>query len=105
MNQVIDHRNSMQNLIEKNHMEFQIQHGFNYMVWNQLYVGTKNFNHRFNQLKKIYKEDLKFQKYLEEDCQAFGKELGDNQVNFFLEEVLMMYLLSKNEIKLPNEYI
>jgi hypothetical protein len=25
-------------------MEFQIQHGFNYMVWNQLYVGTKDFN-------------------------------------------------------------
>ncbi len=105
MNQVIDHRNSLQNLIEKNNMEFQIQHGFNYMVWNQLYVGTRDFNQRFNQLKKIYAEDEKFQKYLREDCEAFGKEMGDNQVNFFLEEILMMYLLSKNQIKLPNEYI
>jgi hypothetical protein len=105
MNQVIGHRNSMQNLIEKSHMEFQIQHGFNYMVWNQLYVGTKDFNQLFNQLKKIYKEDAKFQKYLAEDCAVFGKEMENNQVNFFLEEILMMYLLSKNQIKLPNEYI
>src|SRR4051812_27604296 len=63
MNQVIDHRNGMQKLIEKNHMEFQIQHAFNYMVWNQLYVGTKDFNHLFEKLKKIYATDEKFQKY------------------------------------------
>ncbi len=31
--------------------------------------------------------------------------MKDNQVNFFLEESLMFYLLTKNEIKLPNEYI
>src|SRR3989344_2181088 len=35
MNQVIDHRNSMQKLIEKHNIEFQIQHAFNYLVWNQ----------------------------------------------------------------------
>lgn len=105
MNQVIGHRNSMQRLIEKNHMEFQIQHAFNYMVWNQLYVGTKDFNNLFSKLKKIYQEDSKFQKYLKEDCEAFGKEMKDNQVNFFLEEVLMMYLAMKNQIKFPNEYI
>lgn len=105
MNQVIDHRNSMQKLIEKSNMEFQIQHGFNYMVWNQLYVGTKDFNHLFEELKRIYKKDKKFQEYLEEDSKTFGREMGENQVNFFLEETLMMYLLSKNQIKLPNEYI
>ncbi len=60
MNQVIGHNNSLERLAEKSHREFQIQHGFNYMVWNQLYVGTKDFNHLFNQLKKIYKEDVKF---------------------------------------------
>ena len=105
MNQVISHRNSMQKLIEKNSMEFQIQHAFNYMVWNQLYVGTKDFNNLFNELKRIYQCDVKFQKYLNEDCQAFGKEIEANQVNFFLEETLMMYLTMKNQVKLPNEYI
>lgn len=105
MNQVIDHRNSMQNLIEKNNMEFQIQHAFNYMVWSQLYVGTKNFGQKLSDLKKIYSSDPTFQRYLAEDCLAFGKEMVDNQVNFFLEEILVMYLLSKNEIKLPNDFI
>ena len=105
MNLVIDHRNSMQNLIEKHSREFQIQHGFNYMVWNQLYVGTKNFNHLFEELKRIYKNDVRFQKYLRLDCETFNKDMEENQVNFFLEEVLMMYLLRKNQIKLPNEYI
>lgn len=105
MNQVISHRNGVQRLIEKSSMEFQIQHAFNYMVWNQLYVGTKDFNNLFNELKRIYQNDEKFQKYLAEDCEVYGREMEDNQVNFFLEEVLMMYLVSKNQVKLPNEYI
>ena len=105
MNQVIAHRNGVQNLLEKNFIEFQIQHAFNYMVWNQLYVGTKEFSDLFENLKRIYQKDEKFQKYIEEDCEAFGRDMKDNQVNFFLEEVLMMYLLSKNQVKLPNEYV
>ena len=105
MNQIIDHRNSIQNLVEKNNIEFQIQHAFNYMVWNQLYVGTRDFNHLFEQFKNIYKEDKLFQKYMAEDCEIFGREMEENQVNYFLEESLMIYLLNKNQIKLPNEYI
>lgn len=105
MNLVIDHRNSVQKLLEKNQMTFQIQHGFNYMVWNQLYVGTKDFNQRFEELKRLYTVDETFQQYLKDDCDVFGREMGDNQINFFLEEILMMYLLSKNQVKLPNEYI
>jgi len=105
MNAVIDHRNGIQKLLEKNFIEFQIQHAFNYMVWNQLYVGTKDFNHLFEKLKKIYKQDKNFQKYVEEDCKVFEREITENQTNFFLEEALMVYLLNKNQIKLPNDYI
>lgn len=105
MNQVINHKNSMQKLIEKNNIEFQIQHAFNFMVWNQLYVGTDDFSHAFRVVKKIYADDEKFQKYVKEDCDFFGREMGENQVNYFLEEHLMIYLLMKGRIKLPNEYI
>jgi hypothetical protein len=31
--------------------------------------------------------------------------MGENQVNFYLEEILMFYLLTHNKVKLPNEYI
>lgn len=105
MNEVIHHRNGVQKLLEKSNIEFQIQHAFNYMVWNQLYVGTKDFNQKFLELKKIFASDEKFKKYMEEDCQVFGRDMQENQVNFFLEEILMFYLLSKNQVKLPNEYI
>ena len=105
MNKIINHRNSVQKLVEKNNLDFQIQHAFNYLVWNQLYVGTKDFSYLFEKLKKIYDKDSKFQKYLEEDCQTFGRDMKENQVNFFLEESLMVYLLAKNQVKLPNEYI
>ena len=105
MNSVIDHRNGLQKIIDKNFIEFQIQQAFHYMVWNQLYVGTKDFNHLFEKLKKIYKQDSLFQKYLVEDCAVFEKEVSENQINYFLEEALMIYLLNRNQIKLPNDYI
>lgn len=105
MNEMIKHRNGLQNIIQKHFLEFQIQHSFNYMVWSQLYVGTNNFSDLFEEIKRIYKVDNLFQKYIQEDCERYGREMEENQVNFYLEEILMMYLLSKNQVKLPNEYI
>lgn len=105
MNQLISHKNGLQKIIEKNNLDFQIQHAFNWLTWAQLYIGTKDFHERFNVLKKIYKDDLLFQKYIKEDCATYGRDMEDNQVDFFLEEFLMFYLLTKNAVKLPNEYI
>lgn len=105
MNVVCNHKNSLKNLIWKNHVAFQIQNSFNYMVWNQLYLGLKNFDQLLNKIKKIYSKDKNFQKYLKLDCRDFNKKPTKNQINFFLEESLMMYLLAKNEISLPNEFI
>jgi len=105
MDQVIRHKNSLQNLIEKNNIELQIQQAFNYMVWNQLYVGTRDFDVLFRELKDIYEKDELFQKYIKDDCDVYGREMGENQVNFYLEEILMFYLLTHNKVKLPNEYI
>lgn len=105
MAQVIQHKNSMQKILEKNHLEFQIQHAFNYLVWNQLYVGTNDFDIKFQKIKKIYSKDRKFQEYLKKDCVDLGKKLTPNQRDFFLEESLMVYLSAKNQVKLPNEYI
>lgn len=105
MNQVIDHKNSFQRLVEKNSLDFQIQNGFNYLVWNQLYVGTKDFSKLLNQLKKIAKEDAMFTQYLNEDAKLFEKELNEYQADFLLEESLMFYLLTKNKVALPNDFI
>ncbi len=105
MHQVIEHKNAFQRLIEKNSLDFQIQHAFNYLVWNQLYVGTKDFGALLDQVKKIAKEDPLFQKCLQEDALLFERDLHENQADFFLEESLMFYLLTKNKVRLPNDYI
>ncbi|HWC57331.1 MAG TPA: hypothetical protein VG621_00025 [Candidatus Paceibacterota bacterium] len=105
MTQMITHKNGVQKIIGKNNLDFQIQHAFNFMAWVQLYVGTKDFNELLNALKKIYAEDRRFQQYMKDDCELYDKEMGENQINFFLEEILMFYLLTKNQIKLPNDYI
>ncbi len=105
MSQVINHKNSLQKLLAKNNLELQIQHAFNYLVWNQLYVGTNDFYIKFQEIKKIYNESDLFQKYVKEDCDFYGRSMEENQINYFLEEFLMMYLMSKGEVKLPNEYI
>ena len=105
MNQIIYHKNGIQKILEKNSLDFQIQHAFNYMAWAQLYVGTKNFSQLFNDLKVIYNEDSLFQKYMKEDCDSYGRDMENHQVDFFLEEILMFYLLTKNQIELPNDYI
>ena len=105
MNQIIDHKNGIQKILQKNSLDFQIQHAFDYMAWAQLYVGTNNFNKLFTTIKKIYSEDPLFQKYIKEDCDAYGRDMEENQVDFFLEEILMFYLLTKNQVKLPNEFI
>jgi hypothetical protein len=105
MNQVIEHKNAIQKIVSKNQIDFQIQHGFNFLVWNQLYVGTNDFNKLFDQIKKIYSEDELLQKYVQEDCEVYGRDMEENQVNFFLEEALLFYLISKGQVKLPNEYI
>lgn len=105
MNMVIRHKNAFQGLIEKNNLEFQIQNAFNYLTWNQLYVGTNDFHEKFNQIKEIYSQDIKFQKYIADDCKMYAREMHENQINFFLEEITMFYLMIKNQVKLPNDFI
>jgi hypothetical protein len=105
MNTIIQHKNSLQKIIEKNNLEFQIQNAFNYLTWSQLYVGSKDFNEKFLEIQKIYSLDKKFQKHITADCKLYAREMHENQINFFLEEITMFYLMLKNQVKLPNDFI
>ncbi len=106
MNLVLNHKNAFQNLISKDKNKFQIQHGFSYEVWNQLYLSYQgDFDSDFRTFKRVYFEDVAFQKYVADDAIYCGRELTEEQLNFFLEEHFMLYLLSKKQVSLPNEYI
>lgn len=107
MSVVLKHKNWFQKLLAKEWDRFQIQHAFSYEVWNQLYLSYRgDFNSDFHLIKKWYQEDMEFQKYLQEDAiHCDGRTLSDSQINFFLEEHLMLYLISKKQVTLPNEYV
>lgn len=106
MNLVLKHKNAFSKIVTKNHDRFQIQHAFSYEVWNQLYLSYDgDFDHDFRLFKKWYEGDEVFQKYVKEDAVFCKRDLTEEQINFFLEEHFMLYLLSKKRIALPNEYI
>jgi len=54
-------------------------------------------------------KDKKFQKHIKDDLKLFGrkdlKKLTVNQLNFFLEECLLFYLIAKGKVILRNDYI
>ncbi|MEZ4104155.1 MAG: hypothetical protein R3B60_02620 [Candidatus Paceibacterota bacterium] len=103
---ILAHKNALSRLLDKDRERFQIQHAFSYEVWNQLYLSYQgDFTSDFARFRKMYDADPLFQKYVAEDAKYAGRELDDNQTNFFLEEHLIVYSLSKRKISLPNEYI
>ncbi len=106
MNIVLKHKNAFQKLIKKERESFQIQHAFSYQVWNQLYINYQgDFDSDFREFRKIYDKDEVFQKYVMDDIKHFKKEITEDQINFFLEEHLIFYFLSKKKITIPNDYI
>jgi hypothetical protein len=106
MGVALNHRRAFQKLLQKEWNRFQIQQAFSYEVWNQLYVDYDgDFVSDLYKIKALYKKDKQFQKYIKEDAKFYHKKLTEEQVNFFLEEHLMFYLLSKGKIHLPNQHV
>lgn len=103
---MLTHKNAFENIIKK-HLtkEIQIPQAFFYMSWFQLYLSVKEFRSKFLALKKFAEEDDKLLSYLQEDADYAKKELTKEQINFFLEEHLVLMLLLKRLVKLPNDYI
>ncbi len=105
MIETIKHKNAMQKLIKKNPRNLQIQQAFTYQTWNDLYINTKDFDGNLRAIRKFYKEDAGFKKYIEEDIAHHGRKVTENQINFFIEEHLMMYLLLYKQVNLRNEFV
>jgi len=106
MSIVLKHKKGFQKLISKEWDRFQIQQAFSYEVWNQLYLNYRgDFSDAFLLIKKLYKEDTSFQRYVQDDAHYCKRDLTEDQLNFFLEEHLMLYLISRKQVILPNEYV
>ncbi len=106
MNLVNHHKNAFQNLM-RGHPHV-IHSAFSYKVWNQFYVDEPKYIDYYEKLKKLYKTDERFKAHVKEDFENLNSSkfmLDENQVNFFIEEHLMLYLISKGQMKLENEFI
>lgn len=104
MSLIIPHKNEFLSILKKNPM--LIQKGFSFTTWNQLYLESKDFVRLLSELKQIYSKDKEFQKYILEDLKKIGKKnLNENQLNFFLEENLMFYLILKGQVRLSNDFV
>ena len=100
---IVNHKNELIKIIRKN--PFYIEKAFSFTVWNQAYLDCKDFTARFGEMKKLYQEDKKFQEYLKEDAKEAKKKLTQNQIDFFLEEILFSYMIAKGQITLHNEFV
>ncbi len=106
MFQIVQHKKGMEKSIHKNRMKMQIQHAFHFGSWSNLYFQVEgDFNVYFKKLKNFYQKDKLFRKYLKEDCKFNKRKLTNDQVNFFLEEHLMVYLGLFKKIRFTNEYV
>jgi len=106
MDLVASHKNSFNNLLQGD--PYLIGDSISYKVWNQFYLDCDKFVFYLDNLKKIYDKDETFQKYISDDLERLDnpkRVLDENQLRFFLEEHLMLYLISKGEMKLENSFI
>lgn len=103
---VVDHKNGFRNMVRKHRAEFQIQHAFSFQVWNDQYLQYDgDFFHKFIQFKKLALKDKKMMQYIKEDCKHWKFKMTNEQLNFYLEEHLIVYLTAKGQLRIPNEYI
>jgi hypothetical protein len=103
---IVSHKLNFLKLITKDIVNKYIPEAFSFSTWNQMYLECKVFYDYFARCKKIYEKDKLFQKYILDDLKSIGKtKLTENQLNFFLEENLMNYLIVKGKVRLVNEYI
>ncbi len=99
-----NHRNSYLKNLDKSSFEFQIKESFNFVAWNQISISTPDFMTKYNRAFDLVKEDERFLEYIKEDCKYFDRECDDEQVGFFVEEIIFFYLITKMKISFNNLY-
>lgn len=106
MDLVASHKNSFGNLLKGD--PYLIHDSISYKVWNQFYLDCDKFVSYLDSLKRTYEGDRKFQEYIRHDLERLNspeRSLDENQLYFFLEEHLMLYLIAKGQMRLENNFV
>ncbi|MFH0714996.1 MAG: hypothetical protein V1847_04270 [Candidatus Diapherotrites archaeon] len=107
---IISHKNEFLKILQKESaksgMPKYIPKAFSFSVWNQLYLDAESFTNYLSEAKEIYSSDSGFKEAVQKDFQEYNKgQLDENQVNFFLEEIVMTYLIQKGKVRLRNDFV
>ncbi|USN43861.1 MAG: hypothetical protein H6500_05730 [Candidatus Woesearchaeota archaeon] len=100
---MIAHKNEFQKILNKH--KWYVQSAVAFMTWGQFILEAKEFPAYLGKLKKLYETDELFRQYLKKDAIDCGVELTENQKLFFLEEILLIYLVAKGRIALHNDFV
>ncbi len=101
---ILSHKNNFFNILKRH--PWYIEKSFSFTTFNQIVLDCRKFMMYLGELKKIYSNDDEFKMWLNKDFINTKKDvLDENQVNFFLEEILLFYLIAKGKVRLLNEYI
>ncbi len=98
-----DHKNGFLAILKKN--QWYIQKSFSFITWSQLLLEIKDYNGLFKEISELYKKDKEFKKNVNKDVKYSEKKITDDNINFILEEILVLYLVSKGKVRLFNEYV
>jgi hypothetical protein len=98
-----EHKAGYMKLIEKD--IYLVRSAYSFTTWSQLILNCPSFCFYIEKLKKIYKKDRIFMKYVKDDIVFAGKKFDDNSVAYILEEILLDYLVAKMRVRLQNDFV
>lgn len=102
--QMFSHKNAFLNLLKKDRK--WTHKAFSFTTFGQLLLDNSDtYQHAFNAVLDLYKNDSIFRKYVEEDGKDTGHGVGEREVSFILEEITFFYLSQKGTVRLGNRFV
>lgn len=99
------HMQGVKKFVKKNYNKFQINSAFHFDSWFQMYLSNQNFFKTMDEVRKFYKNDKNFRKYVAADAKEQKRKLDERQLSFYLEEHTFVYLLLNEKMTLQNDFV
>lgn len=103
LNQSMNHKQGVKNLISKE-AEY-VPKAVSFHTWNQLLLNTPDFPRLIGELHSAFENSDKLRSLVHEDLSRLDKEPSEEHINFILEEILAIYLVSRGRATLPNDLV
>lgn len=102
---MVNHKNGVKKFVKKNYLEFQIEKAFTFQSWFQMCLSSNDFLSVLKQARDLYDTDQKFKELVKKDAESIGRELHEQQLQFFLEEFVFSYLAVYSKFEINNPYV